>query len=236
MLSLALVDAARLASLASGRGGLPTAGEWPFVLALFALVAFLGARLLLSCGFTKLEAIAVAALAPALVLVDAPLGQASPTVSLWANAAGCIIPLAVSVKVILERRAPFLEAVALMLIGVVVSFLASHVVADRGVLLQYRAPAIVVGLAAAALVAARPRYAAGPLGFAGGAVGVVVGADLMHLQALASGGSAGRIILGGAGVLDGIFLVAILAAGIAELGLLALRAVLGAKTRSKSAA
>ena len=236
MLHLALVDAARLASLASGRGGMPTGAELPFVVAFLVVLGFLGTRVLRACGLTLVESVAVAAVAPALVLVDAPLGALAPGVTLWANAAGCIVPLVVSVKVFLERRAPILEGIALALIGIVVAYLASHVVPDRGVLLQYRAPAIVVGVLGAGLLAARPGVPAGPVSFAAGTIGVVVGADLMHLGELAAAGTAGRIILGGAGILDGIFLVAILAAGVGELCAIVLRMALRVKAPAKPTA
>lgn len=225
-----LLSAARLASLASGRGGVPQGGEWPFVLALLALLAFVGTRLLMALGLTRVEALLVAALSPLLVLFDAPLGRLSPSVSLAANLAGCLIPSAVSVKVLLERRVPFAEAFFLVGVGVVVSYFSSHVVADRGVLLQYRIPAVVIGVLAAGLLYRTPENA-GAAGFAAGALGVVFGADVLHLSELSAG--AGRVILGGAGLLDGILLVAVLSAAIGELLAMVLRTV--TRTRAPSA-
>lgn len=247
---LELVPAARLASLASGRGGTPALEEWPFVLAVLALLAFVGTRVLVAIGLTKVEALLVAALSPLLVLVDAPLGRLSDTVSLAANLAGCLIPSAVALKVLLERRVPFAEGFFLVGVGIVVSYFSSHVVADRGVLLQYRIPALVVGVVAAALLYRQPERAglpgpAGPFtaggptaagragagGFAAGALGVVFGADVFRLGELAGG--SGRVILGGAGLLDGIILVAVLAAAIAELTALVLRNVVVVKRPSE---
>lgn len=220
------VSAARLASLASGRGGVPAAEEWPLVLALLAFLAFVGTRLLMALGLTRVEALLVAALSPLLVLVDAPLGRLSPTVSLAANLAGCLIPSAVALKVLLERRIPFAEGFFLVGVGIVVSYFSSHVVPDRGVLLQYRIPALVVGVLAAGLLYRHPERA-GAAGFTAGALGVVFGADVLRLSELSGG--AGRVILGGAGLLDGILLVAVLAAAIGELVAMVLRTVVGVR-------
>src|SRR5207248_693018 len=68
MLDLPLVSAARLASLATGRGGMPTGDEWPVVGALLLLVALVGARLLRTAGLSTTEAVVLAAGAPCLVL------------------------------------------------------------------------------------------------------------------------------------------------------------------------
>lgn len=222
MPAFGLVDAARLASLATGRGGVPETHEWPFVLALLGLLALVGTRILIAVGLTKVEALLVAALAPLLVLVDAPLGSLSPDVSLAANLAGCLIPSAVAIKILLERRIPIAEGLFLIGIGIVVSYFSSHVVADRGVLLQYRVPALIVGVLAAGLLFRTPEKS-GAAGFAAGGLGVVFGADVLHLAELSDG--AGRVVLGGAGLLDGILLVALLAGALGELVALLLRMV-----------
>lgn len=237
MLALGAVDAARLTSLATGRGGIPTTAEWPLVLLLLAALAFIGTRVLIAVGLTRVEALLVAALAPLLVLVDAPLGQLSANVSLAANLAGCLIPSAVAIKVILERRVPFAECFFLVGVAIVVSYFSSHVEPDRGVLLQYRVPSVVVGVLAAGLLyhagASGRTGVAGAAAFSAGALGVVIGADLMHLGELATGAGTGRVVLGGAGLLDGILLVAILSAAIGELTALVLRAALRVKAPSE---
>lgn len=226
------VSAARLASLASGRGGLPVLEEWPFVIAILAAIGFLGSKVLIAMGLTRVEAILFAAAAPVLVLFDAPLGRLSPTVTLAANVAGCLIPAAIAIKVVLERRIPFAESFLLVGVGVVVSYFASHVEPDRGVLLQYRIPAICVGVLAAGLLYRAPA-GAGAAGFAAGALGVVLGADVLHLAEL--GGGSGRVILGGAGLLDGIVLVAVLSGAVAELTAALLRVLVKVRAPSRPA-
>lgn len=233
MFDLGPLSAGRLATLATGRGSVPTPEEWPWLVLLLAAVAFLGTRLLMAFGLTRLEAIAVAGLAPLLVFIDAPLGEVNPRVALAANAAGCIVPAAVGLKIFLERRVPLGEGLVLLAVGVGMAWLSSRVVPDQGVLLQYRLPALAVGFAAAGLLFTRAQHRAGAGGFAAGGLGVVIGADLLNLQALAEAGGAGRIILGGAGLLDGIFLVSILAAGVAECTCVLLRSIVGARTPSR---
>lgn len=215
MVSLAMVGAARLATLATGRGGLPSVEEWPWVALVLVLIATVGYRLLRTCGLTRAEAIVVSGVAPPLVFVDAPLGELSPEMALAANLAGCLLPIGVAVKVLGERRLPLLEVGTLVALGIVVSWFASHVEPGRGVLLQYRIPALVVGVSAAAFFHRTPERA-GAVAFAAGALGVLVGADVLRLPELAALGGSGRVILGGAGLLDGILLVALLAAVVAS--------------------
>lgn len=228
MLGLTLVPASRVASLATGRGGLPSAQEWPFVALLLVAVAIAGTAFLASVGLTRLEAAVLSGAGPLLVLTDVTLTRFGPGVVLAANAAGCVLPIAVGAKILAQQRAPWLEAFIVVGVGIVVSYFASHVVPARGVLLQYRVPAFAVGLAAAALLHRKPE-AAGALAFVGGGLGVLLGADMLHLRELASVSGAGRVILGGAGLLDGIFLVSVLGAGVAACTATAVRALVRVK-------
>lgn len=232
--SMAFLDAARLTSLASGRGGAPTVEEWLLLAPLLVLLAVVGTRVLRSLGLTLSESVLVAGVSPFLVMVDAPLGDVAPRVALAANATGCIIPAIVAIKILLQGRMPWREGALLLVLGTLVSFAASEVVPSRGVLLQYRIPALVVGLVAAGLLFRMPERS-GAAAFAAGGLGVIIGADFLHLAELAGGG-AGRIILGGAALLDGILLVAVLAAAIGEGTAMVLRAVVGVSTRKGAAA
>lgn len=227
-----MLEVARVASLASGRGGLPSAAEWPWVLGLFALVAVFGYALLQAVGLTRVESATVAGAAPMLVLVDVPLGLVAPGMGLAANLAGCVLPIAVGVKVLLQRRIGVLESASLLAVGIGVAFLSSHVEPGRGILLQYRVPAVCVGIVAAALLHASPMKA-GAAAFAAGGIGVLVGADAFRLHELVREGATGRIVLGGAGLLDGILLVALLASVVAAATSMAVRFAL---TSRRSAA
>lgn len=217
MQALAVVDGARLVSFATGRGGVPTGQEWLVVLPALLLFALVVGRLLVTFGLTRLEAGLVSAAAPLTVLFDVPLGVVGPLgaeTALAANVAGALIPFLICVKVLAEGRIP--GGMLLFLIGVatLVSYASSEVVPGRGVLLHYRLPAFAVGLLAGVLWY-RHGVAAGAAGYAAGAAGVIIGADLVRITDLAATGNASRIVLGGAGLLDGIYLVAFLSAGIA---------------------
>lgn len=230
-----LVDGERLVSLATGRGGVPELGEWPMVLSLVAVFALLAGRLLVSFGLTRVEAGLAALVAPLMVLVEMPLGDVEPGVALAANAAGCLIPFVICLKVLVERRAPAGALLTLIAVATVASYASSEVVPSRGVLLHYRVPAFVVGLAAAALWF-RHGAAAGAGAYAAGAAGVILGADLVRLTELAGAGSASRIVLGGAGLLDGIYLVAFLSAGVAASSAVLLRWLVQARVPARAAA
>lgn len=222
--SVAFVDAARLTSLATGRGEPPALAEWLWLAPLVVLFSLVGYKALRTFGLTRVESGLVAGASPLLVYVDAPLWNVAPRVALAANVTGCIIPLLVGLSVMAQRRLPLAEGLVLLSIGIAVSYASSEVVPDRGVLLQYRVPALVIGIVAAGLLYNHPMRS-GAAAFAAGAIGVIVGADLFHLPELAAGG-AGRIILGGAALLDGILLVAVLAAAVGEGTALVLRALL----------
>lgn len=207
------LDGERLFSLATGRGGMPATGEWPLVALVLVAFVFIVGKLLMNFGLTRLEAGAAAGLAPFLVLVDMPMGEVSPGTALAANAAGCLIPFAICVKVLAERRVQAGALLGLIAIATLVSYASSEVVPNRGVLLHYRTPAFVIGAVAAALWW-RDGAAAGAASYAAGAAGVIIGADLVRLAELAAAGNASRIVIGGAGLFDGIYLVAFLSAGI----------------------
>lgn len=211
MTFLAALTAARAASLATGRGGAPTSEEWPWVAVFLLIFAVVGTLFLVTVGLTYVESALLAAAAPTLVLLDLPVGQIAPGLGLAVNTAGCIIPLVVTLKILTEQRVPWLQGLALVGLGIGAAYYTSHVVPDKGVLLHYRIPAAIIAVAGAALFHNRPALA-GSAAFVAGTLGVIVGADLMHMPELAAVGGEGRVILGGAGLLDGIFLVAVFAA------------------------
>ncbi|HLE97296.1 MAG TPA: DUF1614 domain-containing protein [Candidatus Thermoplasmatota archaeon] len=178
----------------------------PALVALVAAVVL--ARPLGRVGFTVPEVLVVAS-APLFAPLEVGLFDYQDA-RIAVNAAGFCIPMLVTLKFVVEGRAPLWTMLVAMATVTAVSYASSYAVPGQGVLLRYQMPAIAA--CGVALLLVRARFAqAGPVAFGAGTVGVVVGADGMHLDELADG-SASRIILGGAGALDGIILVAVLAA------------------------
>lgn len=189
--------------------GLPTSSPGAFALLVLvgAVVAFLVARGLQRVGFTLFETLLLAT-APFLATLDADLFAMERGI-LAVNVAGFVIPFLISAKVLIEGRAPLLQTLACTVVVSVVAYVASYPVPGRGVLLHYQAPALAACAVTFAVV--RMRFdLAGPVAFASGSMGVVIGADVAHLGALLASGPVSRVVVGGAGVLDGIFLVGVL--------------------------
>lgn len=126
------------------------------------------------------------------------------------NLGGALIPLMI-VGYILPRL-----AIEPLLVGVLVvsffSFLGAKFIKDKGIMISMTLPvlfAVLFGLMLA------PEHAA-EFAFSAGVLGVLIGADLLHLpMALKKGG--GAMSIGGAGIFDGIFLVGVVSALLAGL-------------------
>lgn len=147
-------------------------------------------------------------LAPFVAGINVPVYAHEGTV-LAVNAAGLVIPLALTLRFLADGRAPFLRATA----GIAIVTLVAHRLAwydpGQGILV----PALPIALTATAAGvglggATYKRW--GPLTFASGAVGTLVGADLLNLPAiLASPEAPPAAVIGGAGTLDAIYLCAV---------------------------
>ncbi len=186
----------------------------PHEIALIGLVSLLVTltigRLLTESGFTLSEVVLVVVAAPLFTRADVSLMDAGPT-SLAFNFAGFFIPVAITAKILFEGRARPGATLFVIAVCTVAAYMNSYAVPDRGVMLYYRVPAILT--AVAALVVSWGRIAeAARLAFMGGAWGVIIGADAFRIHALFDPASPPhRVVVGGAGILDGIFLVGILA-------------------------
>ncbi len=124
---------------------------------------------------------------------------------LCVNVGGAVIPVLFSLY-LLATRAPFLPALEATLIVTIVAKLLARVVPGMGISLPTFIPPVVAALAAM-LVA--PHNAA-PVAYIAGAIGTLLGADILNLSAIRSLRSQ-VVSIGGAGVFDGIFLVALAA-------------------------
>lgn len=180
------------------------------VLAAILLVAVVG-RAMARVGFSYLDVALLLIVAPLLAESDVVFHTVGHT-TLAFNMAGFAIPLLLAMKFILQGKAPFVATVGCLGIVTLVSYFSSFAVPSEGVLLYYRIPAG-VAILLAVILRWGVWHEAGPMAYVAGAGGVILGADAMHLHELMGGSAvAHRIVIGGAGVFDGIFLVALLAA------------------------
>jgi uncharacterized membrane protein len=126
------------------------------------------------------------------------------------NAGGAIIPMALAGYLL--QRVPLQETMLAAVLLVVICFSLARFVPGKGIAIPLVFPALFATLFALILA----REAAAPVAFIAGVLGVLVGGDLLHLPKVIRQGQ-GVMSIGGAGVFDGIFLVAIIAAFLAGL-------------------
>jgi uncharacterized membrane protein len=149
-------------------------------------------------------------LAPFVAGINLPVWSMEGTV-IGVNLAGLVIPLILSLRFLGDGRAPWLRAA----VGIAIVTFVAHELAvyepSRGILvpplpIALTSTAVGVGLGGAAY----KRW--GPLTFASGAAGTLIGADLLNLQAIVTHPKAPEAaVIGGAGTLDAIYLCAVLA-------------------------
>ncbi|AKX94074.1 DUF1614 domain-containing protein [Neomoorella thermoacetica] len=122
------------------------------------------------------------------------------------NVGGAVIPVLFSLH-LLATRAPLLPALTATLIVTVVAKLLARIVPGVGISIPTFIPPVVAALAA---IIVSPHNAA-PVAYIAGAIGTLLGADILNLGAIRRLQSQ-VVSIGGAGVFDGIFLVALAAA------------------------
>jgi len=130
----------------------------------------------------------------------APAGQ----MTLAVNVGGAIVPVLICLLVL--PRAPFFPTMISTAVLVLTCYLTARPVPGIGITIPTLIPPLAAVLCAFFF---SPKNRA-PVAYISGVLGVLIGADLLHLGNLPPYG--GMMSIGGAGVFDGIFLVGILAA------------------------
>lgn len=122
------------------------------------------------------------------------------------NLGGCLIPVGISLYLVIRHLVNPLDLLPALLVVTTASYVFSRPVPGIGIAMPVLlAPLITV---ATALMLA-PENAA-PLAFSSGVLGVLLGADILHLREIRHMGV--RIAsIGGAGTFDGVFLTGIIA-------------------------
>jgi uncharacterized membrane protein len=122
------------------------------------------------------------------------------------NLGGCIIPVGLSIYLLARQLVAPLELLPALLIVTTVSYAFSRPVQGLGIAMPVLLAPLVTVVTALMLA---PQHAA-PLAFSSGVLGVLLGADILHLREIRHMGV--RIAsIGGAGTFDGVFLTGIIA-------------------------
>jgi uncharacterized membrane protein len=122
------------------------------------------------------------------------------------NLGGCVIPVGMCLYLLARQLVNPFDLVLALLVVTMISYVFSRPIADIGIGMPvFIAPVVAVITA----VLLEPANAA-PLAFSSGVLGVLLGADILHLADIRAMGV--RVAsIGGAGTFDGIFLTGIIA-------------------------
>lgn len=122
------------------------------------------------------------------------------------NLGGCLIPVGVALYLLFRQLVSPADLLPALLVITAVSYLFSRPVAGIGIAMPFLLAPLVTVVTALILA---PEKAA-PLAFSSGVLGVLLGADILHLREIRRMGI--RIAsIGGAGTFDGVFLTGIIA-------------------------
>jgi uncharacterized membrane protein len=122
------------------------------------------------------------------------------------NVGGCVIPVAFCIYLLRHHPLSYLH----LLIGITAVTLLSYVTSRRLPGVGIGMPILLAPIATALVAVALDPQQAAPLAYISGTLGVLIGADLLHLKDIRELGVPFASI-GGAGSFDGIFLTGIVA-------------------------
>ena len=173
----------------------------------FSIPHFL--RLFQYVGFTPAETFSILILPLLAGFFLQPLHIARVyNLDVYVDVAGFLIPLALSIRFLASRRAPAIKTLA----GIaVVSYVvySSSSPGHFGVLVGNVLIIAIVTSLYSLYVSGNAREL-GPVAYTVGSMGVIIGADLANLPAFKDYGTSLRFTMGGGGVFDAIFVVALL--------------------------
>jgi uncharacterized membrane protein len=126
------------------------------------------------------------------------------------NVGGAVIPMGLSLYLL--PKVPLQETLLAGALMATICYTLSKVIPGKGIGIPVVFPALFAFIFALVLAP----EAAAPVAFIAGVFGVIIGADVFHLPGIMRQNQ-GIMSIGGAGVFDGIFLVAVIAAFLAGL-------------------
>jgi uncharacterized membrane protein len=133
-----------------------------------------------------------------------PFHRIQRTTVVALNVGGGLIPIVLALYQF--QQASPIAILAVTAVVSVVAYYAAHIVPGIGIQLNPLVPPLAAALSAMLISSSH----ASAIAFAGGILGTLIGADLLHLKDITKMGS-GVLSIGGAGVFDGIALCGLLA-------------------------
>lgn len=144
---------------------------------------------------------------PAAPADSAPFPEYRGTTLLTVNVGGCLVPVGFCVYLLHHVALDPLPVFTILAVVTAVSYRFSQAVPGAGIAIPTLIPPVVAALLAALI---DPKQAA-PVAYVAGTLGVLIGADLLKLNAMRLM-RASVVSIGGAGTFDGVFLAGLLAA------------------------
>ena len=122
------------------------------------------------------------------------------------NLGGCLIPLIFSTYLYINTGVSFMEVISSVIVVAMISYMVSRPIQGLGIGM----PIIIAPVSAAIIASLISSGHSAPLAYIAGTMGVLIGADLMHMKDISKMGTP-LASIGGAGTFDGIFLTGIVA-------------------------
>jgi len=135
--------------------------------------------------------------------------------NLWINMGGAIIPILLSIYLIIKKKLPLKNIAVGIIIVTIIAFLVTHPNENKGIvaIIPYAfLPALFASITSM-ILSWNDFIKAAPLAYISGTIGVLIGADFLHLWELLNIPINDKInaVIGGADVFDMIFITGIIA-------------------------
>ena len=135
--------------------------------------------------------------------------------NLWINMGGAIIPVILSIYLIIKKKIPLKKIAIGIIIVTIIAFFVTRPVEAKGIVaaIPYAFLPAVFASITSVLLSWRNFIKAAPLAYVSGTIGVLIGADFLHLWELLNIPINNKInaVIGGADVFDMIFITGIIA-------------------------
>ena len=135
--------------------------------------------------------------------------------NLWINIGGAIIPILLSIYLIIKKKIPIKQIAIGIIIVTIIAFLVTRPVANKGIIasIPYAFLPAVFASITSAILSWKNFIKAAPIAYISGTIGVLIGADFLHLWELLSFQINDKVdaVIGGADVFDMVFITGIIA-------------------------